>query len=141
MSERNSSSLANLGSRSGPHGKSPDHCQSELWCYSGGEGYRGTVHRRIRRGSQSYSGGRFVPTRLDAAPGAEKTTQNPAMPKEEWQRPGPTDLVRALPGVESAGAAIERAKAGDLSGALDEATALAYEPWRNISLRDVAVDA
>jgi tetratricopeptide (TPR) repeat protein len=33
---------------------------------------------------------------------------------------------------------LERAKAGDLSGALDEATALAYEPWRNISLRDVA---
>jgi hypothetical protein len=35
-------------------------------------------------------------------------------------------------------AGLERAKAGDLSGALDEATALAYEPWRNISLRDVA---
>ncbi len=34
---------------------------------------------------------------------------------------------------------LERAKAGDLSGALDDATALAYEPWRNISLRDVAV--
>jgi hypothetical protein len=32
----------------------------------------------------------------------------------------------------------ERAKAGDLSDALDEATALVYEPWRNISLRDVA---
>ncbi len=32
----------------------------------------------------------------------------------------------------------ERAKTGDLSGALDEATALAYEPWRNISLRTVA---
>ena len=32
----------------------------------------------------------------------------------------------------------EHAKAGDLSGALDEATALSYEPWRNISLRDLA---
>jgi thioesterase domain-containing protein len=32
----------------------------------------------------------------------------------------------------------ERAKAGDLSSALDDATALLYEPWRNISLRDVA---
>ncbi len=33
----------------------------------------------------------------------------------------------------------ERAKAGDLSGALDDATALLYEPWRNISLRELAV--
>jgi tetratricopeptide (TPR) repeat protein len=33
----------------------------------------------------------------------------------------------------------ERAKAGDLSGELDDATALLYEPWRNISLRDAAV--
>jgi hypothetical protein len=32
----------------------------------------------------------------------------------------------------------KRAEAGDLLGALDEATMLAYEPWRNISLRDVA---
>lgn len=32
----------------------------------------------------------------------------------------------------------ERAKAGDLSGALEDATALSYEPWRNISLRSVA---
>jgi hypothetical protein len=32
-----------------------------------------------------------------------------------------------------------RAKAGDLSGGLDDATALSYEPWRNISLRDLAV--
>lgn len=33
----------------------------------------------------------------------------------------------------------ERAKAGDLSAALDDATALSYEPWRSISLRDAAV--
>jgi tetratricopeptide (TPR) repeat protein len=33
----------------------------------------------------------------------------------------------------------ERGKAGDLPGALDDATALSYEPWRNISLREVAV--
>jgi thioesterase domain-containing protein len=32
----------------------------------------------------------------------------------------------------------ERAKAGDLPGALDDATALWYESWRNTSLRDVA---
>lgn len=32
----------------------------------------------------------------------------------------------------------ERAKAGDLSGALEDATALSYEPWSNISLRTVA---
>lgn len=33
----------------------------------------------------------------------------------------------------------QRAQAGDLWGALDDATALSYEPWRNISLRDAAV--
>jgi tetratricopeptide (TPR) repeat protein len=33
----------------------------------------------------------------------------------------------------------ERAKVGDLSGALDDATALSYEPWRNISLLELAV--
>lgn len=33
----------------------------------------------------------------------------------------------------------ERAKAGDLSGELEDATVLLYEPWRNISLRDAAV--
>ncbi len=32
----------------------------------------------------------------------------------------------------------EHAKAGDLSGALDDATALLYEPWRNLSLQSVA---
>jgi hypothetical protein len=32
----------------------------------------------------------------------------------------------------------ERAKAGDLSGAVDDATTLSYEPWGNISLRAVA---
>jgi tetratricopeptide (TPR) repeat protein len=36
-------------------------------------------------------------------------------------------------------AGFERAKAGDLSGALDDAMTLLYEPWRNISLRDAAV--
>jgi hypothetical protein len=33
----------------------------------------------------------------------------------------------------------EHAKAGDLEDALDYATALLYEPWRNISLREAAV--
>jgi hypothetical protein len=36
---------------------------------------------------------RLRPTRLDSAPRAERTTHYAATPKEEWQRPGPTDLI------------------------------------------------